>query len=77
MAEIIEFIVGIIAIWMVGALGVMGCIMVTTLITYNPKDEEDVFNAGADVVKNLNVKYVHIAAFVLGLLIINATGISI
>ncbi|MDB3867399.1 hypothetical protein N9333_01075 [Gammaproteobacteria bacterium] len=77
MAEIIEFIVGILAIWMVGAFGVMGCIMVVTFITYNANDEEDVFNAGADVVKNLNGKYVHIAAFILGLLIVNATGIPI
>ena len=77
MAEIIEFIAGILSIWLVGAIGVIGCIMVVTLITYNPNDEEDVFNAGADVVKNLNGKYVHIAAFILGLLIINATGIPI
>ena len=77
MTEIIEFIAGIIGIWMVGSIGVMGCIMVTTLITYNPNDEEDVFNAGADVIKNLNGKTFLIAAFILGILIVNATGIPI
>ncbi|MDA8841100.1 hypothetical protein N9N89_04905 [Gammaproteobacteria bacterium] len=77
MTEIIEFIAGIIGIWMVGSIGVMGCIMVTTLITYNPNDKEDVFNAGADVIKNLNGKTFLIAAFILGILIVNATGIPI
>jgi hypothetical protein len=77
MTEIIEFIAGIIGIWIVGSLGVMGCIMVVTLITYNPNDEEDVFNAGADVIKNLNGKTFLIAAFILGILIVNATGIPI
>ena len=77
MAEIIEFIVGILSIWMVGAIGVIGCIMVTTFITYDPKDEEDVFSAGTDVIKSLNGKYFHIAAFILGIFIVSATGIQI
>ena len=77
MAEIIEFIVGILAIWMVGSIGVMGCIMVTSFITYDSKDEEDVFSAGTNVIKNLNGKTFHIAAFILGILIVNATGIPI
>ena len=77
MAEIIEIIAGIIGIWMVGSIGVVGCILVTTLITYDHKQEEDVFSTGADVIKSLNGKYFLIAAFILGILIVNATGITI
>jgi hypothetical protein len=77
MAEIIEIIAGIIGIWMVGSIGVVGCILVTTLITYDPKQEEDVFSTGTDVIKSLNGKYFLIAAFILGILIVNATGITI
>jgi len=78
MSEIIEIIGTIISIWILGAFGVLGCIAVTTLITSNTNQEMDnAFNTGTEIVKSLNKKYFHVAAFILGAFIANATGIII